>query len=165
MTSGNFDERPGPQGLDALCLSFSTLGHVGRVAKGPGTAGSLVAVLLAPVLFLPLGPEGRLAAAVALFVVGGLAAGRAERVLGRKDPGSVVIDEVLGQWLTFLPFLELPLWQLAAGFGLFRLFDIAKPWPVRNSENWLPDGFGIMLDDVLAGVYACGCLAVLRVWL
>jgi len=123
-----------------------------------------VAVLLAPVLFLPLSPQGRVLAAAGLFVLGGLAAGRAEKALGRKDPGCVVIDEVLGQWLTFLPFIELPLWQLALGFGLFRLFDIAKPWPVRRSENWLPGGFGIMIDDVVAGAYACAVLALVRLW-
>ncbi len=159
-----FPEQPGPQGLDALCLSFSTLGHVGRMPKGPGTAGSLVAVLLAPVLFLPLSPGGRLLAAAALFVAGGLAAGRAEKALGRKDPGCVVIDEVLGQWLTFLPFSDLPLWQMLVGFGLFRLFDIAKPWPVRRSETWLRGGFGIMIDDVVAGAYACAALAAVRLW-
>lgn len=157
-------EESAPQGLDALCLSLSTLGHVGRIPKGPGTAGSLVAALLAPALFMPLSLEKRMLLAACIFVLGGLAAGRAEKVLGRKDPGCVVIDEVLGQWLTFLPFMAIPSWQLVAGFGLFRLFDIAKPWPVRRSETWLPGGFGIMVDDVVAGAYACAALAILRLW-
>lgn len=158
-------EENAPQGLDALCVSLSTLGHVGRVPKGPGTAGSLVAALLVPALFLPLSLERRILVAAGIFTLGGLAAGRAEKVLGRKDPGCVVIDEVLGQWLTFLPFMAIPLWQLVVGFGLFRLFDIAKPWPVRRSETWLPGGFGIMVDDVVAGVYACAALAIIRLWL
>lgn len=160
--SDNDGREPRPTGLDALCLSFSTLGFIGRVGKAPGTAGSLAAVLLAPVLFLHLDLYARLLALATLFVVGGLAASRAEAVLGRKDPSMVVIDEVLGQWLTFLPFFLLPTWQLIAGFVLFRVFDIAKPWPIRRSENWLPGGFGIMLDDVLAGIYAMAALALVR---
>ncbi|EPR37046.1 phosphatidylglycerophosphatase A [Desulfovibrio sp. X2] len=159
-------ELPRPEtSLDAFCLSLSTLGYVGRVRPGPGTAGSLVAALVAPTLFLSLPLAGRLAVAAALFVVGGLAATRAEKILGRKDPSCVIIDEVLGQWLAFLPFAALPWWQIGAGFCFFRLFDIAKPWPVKSSERWLPDGFGIMLDDVLAGLYALACMALLRHWL
>ncbi len=117
-----------------------------------------MAVLVARPLFLhhPLWIKGMLLALI--FFIGGWCATQAERVMGRKDPGQIVIDELLGQWITFLPFTGLTLWQLAAGFALFRLFDIAKPWPVRASEKWLPAGYGIMIDDVLAGLYAMGCL-------
>ncbi|MFW5486977.1 MAG: phosphatidylglycerophosphatase A [Desulfovibrio sp.] len=156
-----YDNDPGstiPRSWEQICCSISTLGFFGRSPVAPGTVGSLVAALLARPLFLhnPLWLKGILL--VALFFVGGWCAGQAERVMGRKDPGQVVIDEVLGQWIVFLPFTQLGLWQLAAGFVLFRIFDIAKPWPVRASEKWLPGGYGIMIDDVLAGLYAMICL-------
>ncbi|MEG1609649.1 MAG: phosphatidylglycerophosphatase A, partial [Bilophila sp.] len=83
------------------------------------------------------------------------------RLLGRKDPGEIVIDELLGLWLVLLPFPN-PDWvRIGAAFLLFRLFDMTKPWPVRASENWLPDGYGVMLDDVLAGVQALLVLLLL----
>lgn len=145
-------------GTDRLATHFATLGPIGHLKPGPGTWGSAAAVITAPFLFLPYSPVMRCAILVALFVLGSLAASRAEVVLGKKDPGSVIIDEVLGQWLTYLPFSILPAWQVLAGFLLFRLFDIAKPFPVRRSERWLPAGWGVMIDDVVAGIYAAAAL-------
>ena len=98
-----------------------------------------------------------------IFVLGGLAATRAEHLLERKDPGEVVIDELVGVWLVLLPFESPSFWLVLAAFAFFRLFDICKPWPVKASENWLPAGFGIMIDDVVAGVWALLCVALLRV--
>jgi phosphatidylglycerophosphatase A len=74
------------------------------------------------------------------------------RLLNRKDPGSVVIDEVLGQWVTLLGATALYWKTLLAGFVLFRIFDIWKPWPVGQFEK-LPEGSGIVADDLAAGVY------------
>ncbi|MGE4297852.1 MAG: phosphatidylglycerophosphatase A [Desulfovibrionaceae bacterium] len=148
--------------VDRAALQVSRVWPAGLSPVGPGTCGSAVAAVLAPWCFMPLSLGGRVAVLAVLFAVGGVAAGRAEAVLGRKDPGEVVIDEVLGQWCAYLPFAVLSPWWLAAGFVLFRLFDIAKPWPVRASENWLPGGFGIMIDDVVAGGYAMGALALAR---
>ncbi|MBU1001202.1 MAG: phosphatidylglycerophosphatase A [Proteobacteria bacterium] len=147
---------------DRLATAFATLGPVGHLPKGPGTWGSAAAVIAAPFLFMPFSLMTRSLILAALFVVGSLAATRAETVLGKKDPGCVVIDEVLGQWLTFLPFSILPTWQVLAGFFFFRLFDITKPFPIRRSENWLPAGWGVMLDDVLAGLYAAAALFAAR---
>jgi len=147
---------------DRIATACATLGPVGHLPKGPGTWGSAAAVIVAPFLFLPHSPLVRVLILVALFLAGAWAAGRAEHVLGRKDPGCVVIDEVLGQWLTFLPFSIMTSWQVLAGFALFRLFDIAKPFPIRRSERWLPGGFGVMLDDVIAGAYAAAGLWALR---
>jgi phosphatidylglycerophosphatase A len=89
------------------------------------------------------------------------AASVTERLKGRKDPGVVVIDEVAGQLITFLyvPF-GAGKWTLMAGFLLFRLFDIWKPYPIRRLEI-LESGLGIMADDVLAGFYAATVMAVL----
>jgi phosphatidylglycerophosphatase A len=126
----------------------------------PGTCSSAVALLLAPFLFLPLGLAGRCILLAALFVFGSLIVNRAECILGVTDPPELCIDEVLGMWLTLTPFNEPSLGIMLAAFVLFRIFDIAKPWPVSASEHWLPGGFGIMLDDVVAGF-----LAMPGVWL
>ena len=149
---------------DRLALLVSGLGPLGRMPYAQGTWGSAAAVLAAPVCFLPLLFFARLLVLAVVFYVGAKAAGRTEIILGRKDPGHVVIDELVGQWLTFLPLADPSTFDLVAGFFLFRAFDILKPPPVRASENWLPGGFGVMIDDVLAGVYACLCLLVL-IWL
>lgn len=134
----------------------------GRIWPMPGTWGSLLAVLLAPFLFLPLAWGGRTLVLLCIFIVGGYAATLVERKLNRKDPGIVVIDELVGQWFTFFPFHDLGLWDLGVGLVLFRIFDVLKPPPVRSSENWLPEGYGVMIDDVLAGAYAMVGLWLVR---
>jgi len=153
--------------LDKLILHFARLAPSGLSPKAPGTAGSFFSVLLAPFLFLPFSLPVRLAILVAVFVLGALAATRAEILLGRKDPGCIVIDELVGQWITMLllgSFSASSTWRDAAfllvPFVFFRIFDILKPWPVHASESWLPAGWGIMIDDVFAGLWAllCTCL-------
>jgi len=128
----------------------------------PGTAGSIVGLLL----FLPLAGLAwpvQLAATAVLTLVGVFAAGRVARVVGRKDPGLVVVDEVAGQWITFFALPVTPVTAFA-GFLLFRVMDIVKPWPARDLER-LPGGLGIMADDVAAGIYAHLLLrAGLAVW-
>jgi phosphatidylglycerophosphatase A len=127
----------------------------------PGTAGSLAAVVLAPFCFYPLSLYWRAGLLALLFFVGVWASGRAARILKQKDPGEVVIDEVVGQWLALLWLPQLIYWQLAVGFVLFRLYDISKPWLIRKSENWLPGGWGIMIDDILAGLMAALTMQVI----
>ena len=148
---------------DILLLAYARVWPAGKSPYAPGTCGSLVAILLAPVIFMPLPFWGRCLALLFILATGVVAAGRAEQLLGRKDPGEVVIDEVLGQWVTLLPFASLSFWEYAAAFALFRLFDITKPWPVRQLEA-SGGGWGIMIDDAAAGVYALLCLALLRAW-
>lgn len=150
---------------DRLVLDFCRVGVAGLARTAPGTWGSLLALLLAPWLFLPLPLWGRAALLLLIFVLGALAAGKAERLLHKQDPGEVVIDELLGLWLVLLPFEHVSVWMGLAALGLFRLFDIAKPWPVGASEHWLPAGWGIMIDDALAGGLGCLCLAVLVWWI
>lgn len=126
----------------------------------PGTAGSLIGLAL----FWPLhmAPTwAQVAVTAAVYFAGVAASSRLARNLGRKDPGLAVVDEVVGMWvsLLFLPFT--PLTALAA-FLLFRALDVFKPWPARQFES-LPGGWGIMTDDVMAGIYANLVLyAVLR---
>ena len=146
--------------VDRLCLHVARLWIVGRAPVMPGTCSSVVALLLAPFLFLPLDFAGRCALLGALFLFGSLILNRAERILGVQDPPELCIDEVLGMWLVLAPFDEPSLGLMLTAFVLFRIFDIAKPWPVNASEHWLPGGFGIMLDDVVAGF-----LAMLGTWL
>lgn len=146
---------------DALLLNYARVWPAGLSPFAPGTCGSLAAVVLAPFIVMPLPLWGRLLVLLFVLVSGTVAAGRAEELLGKKDPSEVVIDEVLGQWIAILPFASLALWEYAAAFALFRLFDIVKPWPVRRLEA-VSGGLGVMLDDMAAGGYALLCMLALR---
>lgn len=143
---------------DRLILGFCRVEPAGLSPIMPGTCGSLVAALLAPYVFMPLSYPARVTVLALLFVAGSIASTRAALLLGKKDPGEVVIDEVLGQWMTYAPFAVLSWPQIFIGFALFRLFDMTKPWPIKLSEDWLPGGYGIMIDDAAAAVYAAPCL-------
>jgi phosphatidylglycerophosphatase A len=130
----------------------------------PGTAGSALGLVLVAALGrLPMGRIGLsaliLAGAAALFFLGVWAAGEAEKFFQRKDPGQVVIDEVVGQMLTFLARPDASWKWLLAGFFLFRVFDVVKPFPARQIEK-TAGGWGIMLDDVIAGLYSLGLLSL-----
>jgi phosphatidylglycerophosphatase A len=127
----------------------------------PGTAGSLAALL--PWLALRELPWPAYFAVLALaFALGVWACGRVVRVLRIDDPGVAVWDEFVGQWIALAPLLWLhsKWWWIAAGFILFRLFDIVKPWPVSWADRRLDGGLGVMLDDVLAGIYAAIALVL-----
>ena len=133
--------------LEYLILAYCRLGIAGLSPRAPGTAGSALAACWRRAIFLPLPLWGRLLFLAVIVVTGGLAATRAEILLGRTDPGEVVIDELAGVWIALLP-LGADQWSwpgLVWAFALFRLFDIWKPWPVHASETWLPAGWGIML--------------------
>ncbi len=122
---------------------------------GPGTAGTLAAVLMAAAANYYLG-AGRLtflAATLLLLPFAIWAATQTARLAQREDPGLVVVDEVLGLWVTLLGAARLNWKSFFAAFVLFRIFDIWKPWPVRRLEA-LPEGTGIIVDDLAAGVYA-----------
>lgn len=147
---------------DRLILAFCRVEPAGLSPKAPGTMGSLVAILLAPFIFLPFSLPVRAIILLMLFFIGGMACTRAEKLLGKKDPGSIVIDEVLGQWVAIFPYVSLAWWELAIAFALFRLFDISKPWPVKASETWMKAGYGIMIDDFFAGLYALAGLHLLK---
>lgn len=145
-----------------MALLVATLGPAGRMPKAPGTWGSLAAAVAAPLLFLPLPFWGRALVLLLIFPLGAWCATQAERILGEKDPSCVVVDELWGQWtaLLFLPAVE-TIWIIPA-FIFFRIFDIFKPWPVCDSEGCMPGGWGIMIDDGLAGLYALLALTVCR---
>ena len=143
--------------------TFFGLGHM---RPGPGTWASAATMLLWAALAHCLPLSARTPAAVALAisiaVIGIPAATRVARASARKDPSCVVIDEVAGQ---LVALIAIPLaWKtFLAGFILFRVFDILKPPPVRQLER-LPEGAGIVLDDVAAGIYALAVMQVLLHW-
>ncbi|WP_028574192.1 phosphatidylglycerophosphatase A family protein [Desulfonatronovibrio hydrogenovorans] len=147
--------------FDSLMTSLATLGPVGHLPKMPGTWGSLVAAGLAPFVFIPFSLGIKLVILALLFFAGAWACKAAEQTFQRKDPSQAVIDEVLGQWTVFLFITSASVFTLALGFILFRIFDILKPFPIRHSETWLPDGYSVMLDDLLAGIYALITLMLL----
>ncbi len=163
-----------------LSLFIATACGLGYLPKAPGTWGSLAAI---PIYYwivtrFPLATVSErptvaastewavvtaLPVAIAIALLGLWSSNRAARFSGKKDPQFVVIDEVSGQFLTYLVALAPANWKyLLLGFILFRLFDIWKPFPARQAES-LPGGWGIMTDDWIAGIYAGLGLWLLRV--
>jgi len=130
-------------------LAFGLGSGLSRYA--PGTAGTAAAVPLY-LLLAPLGPLWYAVALVVVTVVGAWLCGRASRALGVHDHGAIVIDEFAGYLLTMVGLPATWPWVLA-GFVVFRLFDIVKPWPIGWVDRRVGGGVGIMLDDLLAGVY------------
>ncbi len=122
----------------------------GYAPVASGTVGSFVTVVA--IWLLPVTPQRILVALIAVTVVGVWAGSRVERVLGRKDPGIIVIDEVAGMLLSVI-LLPPTIPVLVTAFLLFRLFDIWKPFPARESQV-LTGGVGVMVDDLIAGLYA-----------
>jgi phosphatidylglycerophosphatase A len=141
----------------------ATFFGIGRLHPGPGTWGSAATVVLwaatAHALPTPVLTPAAISAALLITLIGIPAATQVSRAMANKDPQFVVIDEVAGQ---FIALIAVPLaWKtFLAGFILFRAFDIVKPPPVRQLEK-LPEGLGIVLDDVAAGIYALAVMQLL----
>lgn len=166
--------------VDYLALAIATCG-VGYIKLAPGTWGALVGVGIYLILrSIGLGvwqiglasgwraeqlqawsTQANIFIVLILTVAGIWAGGRAAKVLNDKDPGQVVVDEVIGQLITlaFVPF-NVAWWMIALGFFLFRFFDIAKPYPIYRLQI-LPGGLGVCADDILAGIYAAIVLSVI----
>jgi phosphatidylglycerophosphatase A len=149
--------------VDWLAIALATAGGAGFIPKAPGTAGSIVGILI---YLLIVGTPARpyyLHAIIFSFVVAIWASSRVERLWGH-DAQRIVIDEVVGQMITFgiaAGNPQVSAFEVAAGFGLFRLFDIVKPFPIRRLERF-KGGLGIVADDVGAGLYALAALALIR---
>ena len=171
---------------DYLALAIGTCG-VGYLPIAPGTWGSLVGVGIylllqvltasllqlfppdssARLLWFPVSIAVELVVITIIILAGIWAASRTEKLMGRKDPGKVVIDEVAGQLIALLPLMPrlYPGWVsviILFAFLLFRLFDIVKPYPARRLES-LESGLGIMADDVVAGAYAAVVTSIIIV--
>jgi phosphatidylglycerophosphatase A len=147
----------------ALAVALGTGLGAGFSPIAPGTAGSVVGVLLA----LALAPSGLFATALAvalLLPAGVWAAGVCGERYGSHDHGRIVIDEIAGQLIALATFPARPGWLLG-GFLLFRFFDIVKPYPARHIDRTWRSGLGVMVDDVVAGIYANLALQCARLFL
>lgn len=134
-------------------------GGSGLSPWAPGTAGTLVAVPLYLLISgLPL--MWYLGVVIFGFLLGIYLCETTSQALGVHDHSGIVWDEVIGFWIT-MTLVPVTWYWIVAGFVLFRFFDIVKPWPIRQVDKQVHGGFGIMLDDVLAGFYALICLQVL----
>ena len=151
------ERRDNPTNPSFLVRFFATGFYSGYAPFAPGTAGSAVGLLI---YWIPNfeNPIILSACTAIMFAIGIVVSGKMERHFG-DDPPIVVIDEVVGMWITLL-LLPKSIILSVAGFILFRIFDIIKPPPARNLEA-LKNGWGIMLDDVMAGIYGNLVLQVL----
>ena len=144
-------------GRARLAVLVATAGGAGWVPIAPGTfASALTAVLL---WIVPFSRSGLLIFLVVVTIAGTWAAHEAERAIGTKDPGAIVIDEVAGMTLSVL-VLPLTASVIVIAFLFFRLFDVVKPFPANVAQR-LPGGLGVMVDDLIAGVYAWAATSVL----
>jgi len=148
---------------DRAALVLATWFGCGLAPKAPGTFGSLGAVPLHAALCL-VHPGLHAALVVFVSALGTWASHRASLVWNEKDPQRVVIDEVAGVLIAMGAVRGTGLWPAVLAFALFRLFDITKPGPIRRAERLPPVGFGIMADDLVAGVVA-GALARIAVFI
>ncbi|NGY03480.1 phosphatidylglycerophosphatase A family protein [Solimonas terrae] len=159
-------------------LIWSTPEHVlafgfgaGLAPRAPGTFGTLVGILFfLALLWLPWPVFA--AASLLLFVAGCFICGASARLLGVHDYGGIVFDEIVGYLVAAAPLVWLApasvggwIAGIVIAFVLFRVFDIVKPWPIRLIDRHVHGGFGIMIDDIVAGIGAAAVLFVLRRWL
>ncbi|MCJ7802827.1 MAG: phosphatidylglycerophosphatase A [Candidatus Marinimicrobia bacterium] len=142
---------------------FSTVFKIGYLPIAPGTWGSLAALLVWYVIIGYISTVTLTGLIVIIFVLGVYTSSITERNMAIKDPSVIVVDEWVGQWIALLFLPKSLLWGLIA-FFIFRLFDIWKPYPIKILDH-MKGGWGIMLDDVLAGIYAVLVIIVLRAWL
>lgn len=135
----------------------------GLAPKAQGTFGSLAAIVPWVLLHAVLPVWGWLLLIVVSFAIGTWACNVAGRIIGVDDHRSLVWDEFVGQWIALLPVLVMPGWLwVAVGFALFRLFDVWKPWPIAWFDRRVKGGLGVMLDDVIAGIFAALALHLIQ---
>lgn len=148
--------------MTRLAVFVATVGYCGYFPFAPGTVGSAAGLVVYLLVWWTGSPIVEVGLIVALFAVGVWAATTAERYFGGVDPGPIVVDEVVGMLIT-LAFIPVGISGALAGFFLFRVFDVIKPYPAGRLEA-LHGGLGVMADDAMAAVYANLCLR-LAMWL
>lgn len=141
--------------IHLLSLGFGS----GLSRYAPGTMGTLVAIplylLLSRLELLPY-----LIVVATGFLAGIYVCDKTSKALGVHDHSGIVWDEIIGYWITMIAIPAVTWQWILAGFVLFRFFDIVKPWPVKIADKRVPGGFGIMFDDLLAGLYALACIQI-----
>jgi len=135
-----------------MLKQFVTFFGAGLSPKAPGTAGTLAAIPLTFFLIW-LGPFFHMTATVVLTIAAIIACEKYEKQIGGHDHSHIVIDEVVGFLIT-MTWLPLTWQSFAFGFLLFRLFDILKPWPISHFDKKVTGGLGVVVDDVVAGIFA-----------
>ena len=142
---------------------IATFGGAGLLPRAPGTWGSLAALPFGWLILEAFGWRGVLAASLLVAILGWWASRAVLARTGSKDPGAIVIDEVAGQLLC-LSVARTELWHFALAFAVFRVMDILKPFPANLADRKAGGGFGVMADDIVAGIYALAATAaVLRI--
>jgi phosphatidylglycerophosphatase A len=140
---------------------IATAGYIGRLPLAPGTFGSVIGLLI--YFIMPIFPQHFILLGLIGFVVFSIwIAGEAEKVLAAKDPGCIVIDEVAGMLVTFFA-LPRTVFIGIAGFLIFRLLDILKPFPIRFLERKCSGGIGVVIDDVIAGLMSNSLVRILLI--
>lgn len=148
--------------MNEKLITFLATGFGSGLAPfAPGTMGTLVGVVIC-LLCLPLPWPIRLLIVIALLALSIYVAGQAEKIYQKKDDQRIVIDEIIGIQITMLP-VAITVLHLCVGFVLFRVFDILKPFPINNLQR-LPGGWGVVIDDVGAGIYAGAIMWLLMFW-
>jgi phosphatidylglycerophosphatase A len=147
----------------SIILFFATGAYSGYISFAPGTWGTLVGLPLCYFLSL-LGWPLQLILLFVFMPVAAWISGKGECYLGTKDPGAIVIDEIAGILITLI-FVPFTLIHVMVGFLLFRFFDILKPYPISRAESYFDGGTAVLMDDVIAGIFARAILEVLMIWI
>ena len=153
--------------MTRLAVFIATVGYCGYFPIAPGTVGSAAGLVFYLLVWWAQSPVFEAGLILLLFAVGVWAGTTSERYFGGIDPGPIVLDEVVGMLIT-LALHPVNIWGAIVGFFIFRVLDVVKPWPARRLEL-LPGGFGVVLDDMMAGVYGnlmvWGLVTLLPQWL
>ena len=144
----------------AIARLISSVGYIGRVPLAPGTAGSFAAFCAWYIIFPDLKTPYFIFLTLIVFFIGVYVSMLTENQLAVHDPGEIVIDEWVGQWISLWWLEPSFFWGLFA-FVIFRIFDIWKPWPA-NKLDLITQGWGVMLDDVAAGLYALCVIQIIK---
>lgn len=149
--------------IDVKAPSFwvATWFGSGLIKPAPGTWGTVGALFMGVPLVYFTGATGLFVAFLLLLFIGTWASDRFSEATATKDLSHIVIDEVVGLFIALMPAL-MSIWSIAAAFLLFRFFDVLKPWPISYLEKNIPKGWGVMLDDVVAGIFAALVMLALR---
>ena len=144
--------------IPSLLKNVATLGFIGYLPIAPGTWGTAAGVIF--VILIPLSQTALLVLIASGILIGTIAAGTAERLIGENDSGHIIIDEFVG-FLISVVFIPHTYGYLASAFLLFRIFDILKPFPIGWTEKAIKGGAGIIADDIVAGIFTN---LVLQIW-